>query len=150
MRSKYLMLASLAGLVSACNMLNLDPSGKTQPATEETVEGTWRNAEPNADGKTVRMTLRVDTNHTMIWARRISGISADGSDKEYQRENWTWSVEDGKLKAVKTACEYGYPPEYALAAAECKAPLTQDIPIKVSGNAWSISEGNRMMVFRKD
>lgn len=151
MRSKYLIPATLAALLSACNMLNLDPSGKTLPATEETVQGTWRNAEPDADGKrTVRMTLRVDTNHTMVWARRISGISADGTDKEYQRENWTWSVEDGNLKAVKTTCEYGDAPDYVLTAGDCRAPLARDIPIKVNGNAWSISEGAKLMVFRKD
>lgn len=144
----FLGLATLAAALTACNMLNLDPSGKTLPATEETVQGTWRNAEPDAEGKTVRMTLRIDTNHTMVWARRISGLAPE--DKEYQRENWTWSVADGKLKAAKTACEYGYPPDYVLAPETCREPITQDIPITVNGNAWKIPEGGKVMLFRKD
>lgn len=143
-------LASLAGMLSACNMLNLDSSGKTQPATEGTVTGTWRNAEPNTEGKTVRMTLRVDDDHTLVWARRVSGVAADGGDLEYQRESCSWRIEAGVLKATKTTCQYANPIESGLADAACKAPVDMDIPIKVNGNAWSIVEDGKPMVFRKD
>lgn len=144
-------LPALALLLSACNPFDLDTSGKMKPATEETVRGTWRNAEPaDAEGNALRMTLRIDANHTMVWSRRYALAISDGNDKEFQRENWTWSVEDGKLKATKTACEYGAAPDYALKAADCKEPLVQEFPITVNGNVWKISEGAKVMVFRKD
>lgn len=146
----HLVQISAAALLAGCNLLNLDPSEKTKPATEETVKGTWRNAEPDAEGKTVRMTLRIDADHKMVWSRRISGIREDGSDAEYQRENFSWTVEDGKLKAEKTACEYAYPPAYELKSEDCHAPSITDIPITVNGNGWKVQEGSRLMLFRKD
>jgi hypothetical protein len=145
------MLMAASGMLVACNPLQLDSSGKARPATEETVTGTWRNAEPGSDGTTVRMTLRIDADHSMVWARRISGLTGDGTDREYRRENWTWSIEDGILKAVKTLCEYADDPAgELLSAQDCRPPLEYDIPIKVNGNAWTIREEDRVMLFRKD
>lgn len=149
MRASIPLLLGAAALLFGCNMLNLDPTAKTRPATEETAVGTWRNAEPDVDGKTVRMTLVIGGDHTMIWARRVSGVVAD-RDWEYQRENWTWEIADGKLKAAKTDCEYAYVAGESLRAEDCKAPAAYEIPILVNGNAWKISEGDKIMVFRKD
>lgn len=142
-------LGAAAFLLAGCNMLSLDPTSKTRPATEETAVGTWRNAEPELEGRTVRMTLVIDGNHTMIWARRVSGV-VEGRDWEYRRENWTWEVADGKLKAVKTSCEYADAEGESLAQADCRAPVTYEIPIVVNGNAWRITEGDKAMLFRKD
>jgi hypothetical protein len=130
-------------------MLNLDPTTETRPATEATAIGTWRNAEPDAEGHTVRMTLVIGGDHTMLWARRVSGV-IEGRDWEYQRESWTWEVADGKLKAAKTSCEYAPAAGDPLATGECKAPTAYEIPILVNGNAWKISEGDKVMLFRKD
>jgi hypothetical protein len=85
----------------------------------------------------------------MIWARRVSGVLAD-RDWEYRRENWTWEVAEGELRAAKTSCEYADVAGEALKPGACRPPVTYEIPIVVNGNAWTISEGGKSMLFRKD
>jgi hypothetical protein len=85
----------------------------------------------------------------MIWSRRWSKPISDGSDVEYQRETLSWSVAEGRLEAAKTACEY-IGDAGALEVRPCREPLEYALPIEVNGNAWSIAEGDHVMLFRKD
>lgn len=131
-----------------CNPLLDEGSAEEKPATEATVEGTWRSAAPSG-AHFVRMTLRVDSGHTMLWARRWSA-NPSMSDTEFTRETWSWKIEAGALQAVKTHCEYASLPGYVLAEAPCREPLEKSIPVKVAGNSWVVEDEGEEIVFRKD
>jgi hypothetical protein len=136
-------------LFGGCNPLLDGGSAEEKPATEATVIGTWRSATPIASGHFVRMTLRIDSDHTMLWARRYSA-NPSVSDTEFARETWTWKVEEGILKAAKSECRYAYPPGYVLVDDTCRAPLSEEVPVKVKGNSWAIEDADGSWVFRKD
>jgi hypothetical protein len=144
--------AVFAGLaLPGCNpLLDAQGSAEEKPAVEATALGTWRSAAPSPDGgHFVRMTLRVDSNHTMLWARRYSANPAV-QDTEYARETWSWKVEEGILQASKTHCSYAYLPGYLLEEAPCREPLAKWVPVKVKGNSWLVEDAGEEIVFRKD
>lgn len=148
------VMMSFAG----CNLTDLKKADDdtTQPATEATVVGVWRTNIPTGavppNPTDIKVTMQVDANHTMILSQRIAtGQPSPNDFVEISKENWDWSVVDGKMLSTKTACVYKDPATMQeIAGAPCSLPTSKSAAISVKGKAWTVVENDQPIVFRKD
>lgn len=137
--------------LSACDFKDLAGAGKKDPANEATVIGTWRSNYPAPGGNTdIKVTMRIDPDHTLVLSQRMANPGGPEEFVELSRETGSWSLQDGSFKSSRTACEYSAAPDYKLKPADCKLPLEKEIPVQVTGGAWTILEEGKPIVFRKD
>jgi hypothetical protein len=153
-RARLLLLplgAALGMVLAGCELLNQAAAGPgNEPATEATVIGTWRSNVPAPGGTSdIKITMRIDADHTMLLSQRIAS-SGPAEFVEIVHENWTWSLVDGKMKSVKTTCQYAPAPEYKLMDLPCQAPLEKEAPVNVKAGAWTVVEDGQPIVFRRD
>ena len=142
---------------AACDLTGLKKADEStqQPATEATVVGIWRTNIPittTTPPSDVKVTMQVDAEHTMLLSKRVAtGQPAPYDFVEVSKENYTWSVADGKMSSTKTTCTYKDPATMQeIPGMPCQAPLSQDAPINVKGKAWTIVQGDQAIIFRKD
>lgn len=147
------VMLSLAG----CDLTSLKKADDdtAQPATEATVVGVWRTNIPTGavppKPTDIKVTMQVNADHTMILSQRIATGVADPEFVEISKENWDWSVVDGKMLSTKTACVYKDPATMQeIAGAPCSAPTSKSAAISVKGKAWTVVENDQPIVFRKD
>lgn len=158
MRHPYLKAGTglaLALSLAACDLSTLQSAdaSATQPATAATVVGIWRTdiVEPGSPPVTIKMTMQVDPAGTMVLSQRVAtGQPAPYDYVEIAKENWTWTVADGKMSSVKTTCEYKDPATMQTVSTDCVEPKSKSADINVKGNAWTVVEDGQPIVFRKD
>lgn len=124
----------------------------SKPATAATVIGIWRSEVAATPSTIIKLTMQVDAAGSMLLSQRVAtGQPAPNDNVEIAKENFTWTIEDGAMVAVKTTCEYNNP-ETMQPTGEigCRSPLTRTDKISVKGDIWTVLEGGQPVLFKKD
>jgi hypothetical protein len=152
-RSKILKAAWGACLLVLAACSEKDLGAGPAPASETDIIGTWRAAIPIPGGSTiVKVTMEIKADHTLIVSQKLAGVVPGNPQLEVDqaKETFTWTLQAGVLKSVKTQCEYGKEPDYQLKSESCQLPLDKEASVAISGNSWTVLENRTTYTFIKD
>jgi hypothetical protein len=160
MRSHFLKIGfglAMALTFTACEFAQLTKANDeaTQPKTEATVIGIWRGNIPvttTTPPSDIKVTMVVNKNYTLLLSKRVATGKAEPNDFiEISKENFTWTITDGKMVRSKVNCEYKDPVSgEVIMDKSCETPLVVESDINVKGSAWTVMENDEPMIYRKD
>jgi hypothetical protein len=145
------------GLIG-CDLTELNKASDdaVQPKTEATVLGVWRASIPvtpitNPPTRT-KATMVINADHTMLLSHQVpTGQPEPLANIEQSIENFSWTVSEGKLFSIKTACLYKDPVTgEPTGETVCRAPISDSTDIDVKGIAWTMVKQTETIIFRKD
>lgn len=148
MRPRLLAWVLLAQVLAACT--GSDTGVEPASRGESDVLGTWR-TKVLFGSTTIMAAMEIKADHSITISRTLKGGFAADTSLEYEnvREEGTWIIENGLMKATKESCRY-IDSTAILAPAPCQAPIKKEVALSISGSQWTIIEGEATYTFVRD
>lgn len=141
-----------AALLAACGESDSPAGPAAAPSLRESdLVATWKMDQP-AFGDTVKITMAVSADHTMLVSINSGIQGGDGSRMraDVRREAMQWSLAGNKWVSSKTACEYLDDATGKLKAGDCLVPVQETAQVALNGKTLTVMKGDVTYYFTKD